>query len=46
MVTLVNVPIHATDDEQATFRDAHLSRQGGWGGSFDELTAYLETQRS
>ena len=45
-VTLVTFPIHATDHERATFRDAHASMRGGWGGSFDELAAYLESRRS
>jgi uncharacterized protein YndB with AHSA1/START domain len=45
-VTLVTVPIHATDDERSTFRGAHASMRGGWGGSFDQLEAHLETQSS
>ena len=43
-VTLVAVPIHATDAERATFRGAHASLQGGWGGTFDQLAAHLEAR--
>lgn len=43
-VTMVGVPIHASDAERATFRRAHQSMQGGWTGTLDQLTAYLEKQ--
>jgi uncharacterized protein YndB with AHSA1/START domain len=41
-LTMVGIPIHATDAERATFKDTHQSMQGGWTGTLDQLTAYLE----
>ena len=41
---MVGVPIRATDAERAMFRSAHPSMQGGWSGTLEQLTAYLETQ--
>jgi uncharacterized protein YndB with AHSA1/START domain len=43
-LTMVGIPIHATGAERATFRDAHESMQGGWAGTLEQLTAYLEKQ--
>lgn len=43
-VSLVSVPVRATDAERATFKDAHPSMQGGWSGTFEQLGAYLEAQ--
>jgi uncharacterized protein YndB with AHSA1/START domain len=40
-VTLRWSPLDATADEQANFDGAHDSMRGGWGGSFDQLAAYL-----
>jgi uncharacterized protein YndB with AHSA1/START domain len=34
-------PLNATAAEQATFNAAHDSMQGGWGGTFERLDAYL-----
>jgi uncharacterized protein YndB with AHSA1/START domain len=34
-------PLNATAEEQATFNAAHDSMQGGWGGTFERLDAYL-----
>ena len=43
-LTMVGIPIRATDAERATFLGAHQSMQGGWTGTLDQLTAYLEKQ--
>ena len=40
-VTLRWAPLNATAEEQATFDAAHDSMRGGWGGSFDQLAAFL-----
>ncbi|HUR83473.1 MAG TPA: SRPBCC family protein [Thermoanaerobaculia bacterium] len=45
-VSMVGVPIHATDAERATFRGMHDSMNGGWSGTFAQLTAYLEKAQS
>jgi len=37
-------PLHATAEEQATFNAAHDSMQGGWGGTFERLDAYLAAE--
>ena len=34
-------PIKATDDERARFVSMHDSMRGGWGGTFEQLEAYL-----
>jgi uncharacterized protein YndB with AHSA1/START domain len=34
-------PLDATAEEQATFDAAHGGMTQGWGGSFDQLAAYL-----
>ena len=36
---------NATAEEQATFDAGHDSMRGGWGGTFDQLAAYLATVR-
>ncbi|HVE70174.1 MAG TPA: SRPBCC family protein [Thermoanaerobaculia bacterium] len=41
---MIGLPINATDAERATFKSAHASMQGGWTGTLDQLTAYLEKQ--
>jgi uncharacterized protein YndB with AHSA1/START domain len=41
MVTMYGAPINATDAERATFLGNHASMQGGWGGTLDQLEAYL-----
>ena len=33
--------LEATAEEQETFDAAHDSMRGGWGGTFERLTAYL-----
>jgi uncharacterized protein YndB with AHSA1/START domain len=43
-LTLIAVPVRATDAERALFLSMHASMQGGWTGTLDELTAYLEKQ--
>jgi uncharacterized protein YndB with AHSA1/START domain len=40
-VTLRWSPLNATEHEQETFDGAHEGMRGGWGGSFDQLAAYL-----
>ena len=43
-LNMVGIPINATEAERALFKDTHQSMQGGWTGTLDQLTAYLETQ--
>jgi len=40
-LTLRWSPLDATAEEQNTFDAAHDSMRGGWGGSFEQLEAYL-----
>jgi uncharacterized protein YndB with AHSA1/START domain len=40
-VTVVSTPLEATADEQAEFVRNHDSMQGGWGGTFGRLEAFL-----
>lgn len=40
-ITVTWVPMDATDEERAAFADAAASMTGGWGGSFDQLDAFL-----
>ena len=42
-VTLRWSPLDATAEEQATFDAARDGMSQGWGGSFDQLAAYLAT---
>jgi uncharacterized protein YndB with AHSA1/START domain len=39
-------PLNAKAEEQATFNAAHDSMQGGWGGTFERLDAYLSHANS
>jgi hypothetical protein len=41
MLTIRWSPINATAEDQATFDAGHDSMRGGWGGTLDQLTAYL-----
>jgi len=44
--TTVNIqwsPIHPTDEERDTFNKGFGSMKGGWGGTFEQLEAYLKT---
>jgi uncharacterized protein YndB with AHSA1/START domain len=41
VLTLRWAPLDATPEEQATFDAAHSGMTQGWGGSFDQLAAYL-----
>lgn len=36
---------NASEDEQKTFDAGHDSMRGGWGGTLDQLAAYLATAR-
>ena len=38
-------PLNATPDERAAFAAGHDSMRGGWGGTLDQLAAYLATAR-
>jgi uncharacterized protein YndB with AHSA1/START domain len=40
-LTLRWSPLDAREDERKTFDAAHDSMRGGWGGSFDQLAAFL-----
>lgn len=40
-LTLSWVPLNATETEVKTFEDNMASMQQGWGGTFDQLAAYL-----
>jgi uncharacterized protein YndB with AHSA1/START domain len=44
-VTLRWSPLDATDEERKTFAAAHDGMRGGWGGSFDQLAAYLAANK-
>src|SRR5580658_7655367 len=45
-LTLRGAPVNATDEERATFAAARKSMQQGFAGTFEQLDAYLATQRS
>jgi uncharacterized protein YndB with AHSA1/START domain len=40
-ITLAATSINATEEERKTFRDGFDSMRQGWGGTMDQLTAYL-----
>lgn len=40
-VTLYGVPLNASEDERSAFTEIHPSMQQGWGGTFEQLEAYL-----
>ncbi len=44
VLTLRGHPLNATDEERATFIDMFPSMQQGFGGTFDQLEAYLAAQ--
>ncbi len=44
VLTLRGRPLNATDEERATFVDMFSSMQQGFGGTFDQLEAYLAAQ--
>lgn len=41
-VTVMWLPINASETERKTFTEGFASMQGGWGGTLDQLTAYLK----
>lgn len=43
-LTLTWVPVHASDEEIATFEAAKGGMNQGWSGSFNQLDAYLAKQ--
>jgi uncharacterized protein YndB with AHSA1/START domain len=45
-VTLRSIPINATDEQRRTFREGHSSMNQGFGGSFDQLDAFLAQRRT
>jgi uncharacterized protein YndB with AHSA1/START domain len=45
-LTLRSSAYNATEEERATFKAGHASMQGGFTGTFDQLTAYLAGARS
>jgi uncharacterized protein YndB with AHSA1/START domain len=45
-VTLRGGPYDATADERKTFGQSHASMQQGFGGTFDQLDAYLEKEKA
>lgn len=40
-VTLTWSPLDATPEQRKTFEESMASMEGGWGGSFDQLDAFL-----
>lgn len=40
-LTIRWAPWNASDSERSTFADAHSGMQQGWGGTFEQLAAYL-----
>lgn len=42
VVTLRALPLNATAEERATFKQFHASMQQGWGGTLGQLATYLE----
>jgi uncharacterized protein YndB with AHSA1/START domain len=46
LVTIYAVPVNATEDERAAFDELNASMQQGWGGTFDQLAAYLAQRTS
>ncbi len=44
-VTIRWSPINATAEEQATFDAGHDSMRAGWGGTLDQLSAYLASAK-
>jgi len=41
LVTVLWVPINATDDERRVFEQGRASMQQGWTGTFEQLALYL-----
>jgi uncharacterized protein YndB with AHSA1/START domain len=44
-LTMKGAPIHASQAERAKFRSFKPSMQQGWGGTMDQLEAYLATRK-
>lgn len=45
-VTVESVAFNATEAERKVFTDNHRSMQGGWGGTLEQLGAYVEQVQS
>lgn len=41
-VTLHSTPINASDTEREAFKSNHASMTGGWGGTFEQLAAFVQ----
>jgi len=41
MLTIRWSPLNATESEMKTFSEAHRGMEQGWGGTFEQLAAYL-----
>ena len=41
VVRLTGAPLNATPQQRQTYADGHASMRGGFGGTFDQLEAYL-----
>jgi len=41
LLTILWQPLNPTPEERATFEGAHEGMKAGWGGTFEQLTAYL-----
>ncbi|HUP62939.1 MAG TPA: SRPBCC domain-containing protein [Thermoanaerobaculia bacterium] len=44
-VTMRAIPVNANEEEWRSFAAMHVSMRGGWGGTLDQLEAYLGSQR-
>ncbi len=44
-ITIEWAPHNATHAERNAFREGHASMQQGWGGTFEQLVAYLATAK-
>ena len=45
-LTLRSAPIDASEDERRVFKEGYKSMEGGFGGTFDQLAAYLRAAGS
>lgn len=45
-LTLRSAPVNANDEERRVFKEGYKSMEGGFGGTFDQLAAYLRTAMS
>jgi uncharacterized protein YndB with AHSA1/START domain len=45
-LTLTGAPVNASDEERETYKSHHSSMHQGFGGTFDQLDAYLAKEKS